>query len=147
MTTVNAPAATAPSAGPAADEHRTPVVLKVATVLTVLLMAVSTLGLVLFGVVWSDDPIGPGLVFAAVVLAGIGTALAAMPGMLRGDRTRWLVVVGWVVAYDYWSVYKVFGEEEFESTGFLVTGLVIAALLASPAARRFVAASSPAVAR
>ena len=147
MIPVNDTAVRRSATSPAPPAPRTPVALRVAAVLLLLLMTVSTLGLVLFGVVWSDDPVGPGLVFAAVVLAATGTALAALPGVLRGDRTRWLVVVGWVVAYDYWSVYKVFGEQEFESWGFLVTGLVVAALLASPDVRRFVAATSPAVAR
>ena len=128
----------------APTRRRAPIGLRVAAALLVLLMTVSTAGLVLFGFVWNDDPVGPGLVFAAVVVAGMATALAALPGMLRGDSTRWLVVVGWVVAYDYWSVYKVFGEQEFESAGFLVTGLVIAALLTGPAARRHVGASSAA---
>lgn len=143
MLPLNDPAVRTPDAEPS----RAPLALRVAATLLVALMTVSTAGLVLFGLVWADDPVGPGLVFAAVVLAGMGTALAALPGMLRGDRTRWLVVVGWVVAYDYWSVYKVFGEQEFESWGFLLTGLVIAVLLAAPTVRAFVGAASPAVAR
>ena len=128
------------SAQTSRTDVRLPLTLRVASGLLVLLVAASMFGLVMFGFVWTDDAFGPGAVFAAVSLAAAVTALVAVPSLLRGDRTAWLVVLGWTVAYDYWTVYKVFGLPEFESTPFLVTGLVVLALLAAPATRRFVAA-------
>jgi len=107
-----------------------------AALLTLLAVASST-GVILFSVVWTDDALTSGLVFAAMFLATAATALAAIPGLLRGRRTAWLVAVGWTVAYTYWSVYKVFAESEYESAGFLVAALLLLALLA--AAHRCVA--------
>jgi hypothetical protein len=115
---------------------RAPLTVRAAAVLFALLVTASTFGLVMFTVVWTDDPVGPGLVFAAVALAAAVTAVAAIPALLRGDRTGWLVVLGWTVAYDYWTVYKVFGLPEYESWPFLVAGLALLALLAAPATRR-----------
>jgi hypothetical protein len=119
-----------------ARSTRAPLTVRAACVLLALLVTASTFGLVMFGFVWTDDPFGPGLVFAAVTLAAAATAVASIPSLLRGDRTGWLVVLGWTIAYDYWSVYKVFGLPEYESFPFLVAGLALLALLAAPATRR-----------
>ena len=113
-----------------------PLTVRAACVLLALLVTVSMFGLVMFTVVWTDDAVGPGLVFAAVALAAAATAVASIPALLRGDRTGWLVVLGWTVAFDYWTVYKVFGLPEYESWPFLVAGLALLALLAAPATRR-----------
>ncbi len=119
-----------------APRTRAPLTVRAACVLLALLVTASTFGLVMFSVVWTKDPVSPGLVFSAVTLAAAATALASIPALLRGDRTGWLVVLGWTVAYDYWSVYKVFGLPEYESWPFLVAGLALLALLAAPATRR-----------
>jgi polyferredoxin len=115
---------------------RSPLPVRAATVLLVPLIAASSLGLVLFGIVWADEPFGPGLVFGVVALAAMLTVLAALPSLLRGERTGWLITTGWAVAYSYWSVYKVFAEEEFESWPFLVAGLLVTGLLLSAPARQ-----------
>jgi hypothetical protein len=77
--------------------------------------SVSTTGLVLFTVVWGEGPVGAGAVFAAFVLATTASAVAALPGLLRGRLEAWAVVTVWSCCYTYWSVYKVFGEREYES--------------------------------
>jgi hypothetical protein len=115
---------------------------RAAAVLTTLLIAASMVGLVMFGFVWNDDPISSGLVFEAVALAAAATAVAALPSLLRGDRLAWLVGVGWLVTYDYWTVYKVFAEPEPESWPFLTVGLAALALLLTPSARAHVDAGS-----
>lgn len=119
---------------------KTPIPLTAGAVLLVLLTLASSTGVLLFAFVWTDQVLTPGLVFAAVALATALTALAAVPRLLHGDRTAWLVALGWAIAFSYWSVYKVFGESEYESIGFLVAGLLIVALLAAPATRRHVTA-------
>ena len=126
MTTVAAPAA----------RTRAPLTARAAAVLLALLVTASTFGLVMFTLVWTDDPVGLGLVFSAVTLAAAATALASIPALLRGDRTGWLVVLAWTISFDYWTVYKVFGLPEYESWPFLVAGLALLALLAAPATRR-----------
>jgi hypothetical protein len=125
------------TASPTTD-RRAPATVKVASVLLVLLAIASTFGVVMFGFVWNDDPIGAGLVFAAWHLALAVTAVAAIPSLLRGERTGWLLTTGWAFAYTYWSVYKVFGEPEYESWPFLTVGLIVLGLLLAPATRRFV---------
>ena len=126
MTTVATPA----------SRTRAPLTVRAAVALFALLVTASTFGLVMFTVVWTDDAFGPGLVFAAVALAAAATAVASIPALLRGDRTGWLVVLGWTVTFDYWTVYKIFGLPEYESWPFLVVGLTVLALLAAPATRR-----------
>ena len=106
-----------------------------AAVLLVLLVAANLLGVVMFGLVWADDPVGPGLVFLVMVVATGLTALAAVPGLLRGARTAWAVVTTWAVAYEYWTVYKVFGELEWISLPHLAVGAALLGLLALPAVR------------
>ena len=64
--------------------------------------------------------------FAAII--GIIAAIA-IPGLLRGDRTAWLLAAGWTVAFDYWTVYKVFTYPELSSLPHLVVGLVLLGLL------------------
>jgi hypothetical protein len=119
-----------------APRTRAPLTVRAACVLLALLVTASMFGLVMFTVVWTDDAFGPGLVFAAVALAAAATAVASIPALLRGDRTGWLVVLGWTVTFDYWTVYKIFGLPEYESWPFLVVGLTVLALLAAPATRR-----------
>ena len=133
-------ATTRPPAAQRPDHRRSPLVVRVAAVLIALLNVASTTGLVLFSTVWNDDPIGTSLVFAATALAATATVLAALPALLRGDRLGWLVCLGWTLVYDYWTVYKVFGEPEPESWPFLVVGLSALALLVSPRTRTHVGA-------
>ncbi len=111
----------------------------VAACLLTLLALVHSIGLVVFAVIVPDEVLHPGLVFAAVAFAAAVTAVAAIPGLLRGRRTAWLVTLGWTVTLSYWGVYKVFVEREYESIGFLVVSLLIVALLLTPAARRHIA--------
>ena len=115
---------------------RTPLAARVAAGLLALLVLAHVTGGVLFGLVWADDPVGPGLVFLAAVVAAGVTALASIPGLLRGDRTAWLLATGWTVAFDYWTVYKVFAYPEWSSLPHLVVGLVAAGLLLTPSVRR-----------
>lgn len=122
--TLTAPAAT-----------RSPLAVRAGAALLVLTAAASTVGLVMFGLVWADDPLGPGAVFTAFMLATAVTALAAVPSLLRGSALGWALTLGWGCCYTYWSVYKVFGEGEYESAGFLAAGAGVVALLASRAAR------------
>ena len=112
-----------------------PLPVRAGAALLALTVSASTVGLVLFGVVWNDDPLGAGLVFLAFMLATAATALAALPALLRGSLLGWALTLGWGCCYTYWSVYKVFGEREFESLGFLAAGTGVVALLLTPAAR------------
>ena len=127
---------TAASTAAPTPARRAPLPVRAAAALTVPLVGVSGLGLTMFGVVWNDDLVSPSLVFTVVALVGLLTALAALPSLLRGDRAGWLLSTGWAAAYSYWSVYKVFVEEEFESTPFLVAGVLVCALLLTRGARR-----------
>lgn len=106
-----------------------------AAALLALLVAANLVGVVMFGLVWADDPVGPGLVFLMVVVVTGLTALAAVPGLLRGDRTAWAVATVWAVAYEYWTVYKVFGELEWISLPHLAVGAALLGLLALPSVR------------
>jgi hypothetical protein len=117
---------------------RSPLAVRAGAALLALTAAASTIGLLLFGVVWADDPLGPGAVFTAFMLVTAVTAVAAIPALLRGSALGWALTFGWACCYTYWSVYKVFGEEEFESFGFLAAGTGIVALLATRAARAHV---------
>ena len=123
------------TAPPSAPPVRSPLAARAAAALLVLLATSSTLGLVMFGFVWNDEPFGAGLVFAAFMLATAVTAVAAVPSLLRGEVLGWAVTFGWGCCYTYWSVYKVFGEREFESAGFLLAGCGVVALLATRSAR------------
>ena len=114
---------------------RAPLAVRAAAALLVPLVLVSTTGLVLFTFVWGEGPLGAGAVFAAFVLATTASAVAALPGLLRGRLEAWAVVTLWSCCYTYWSVYKVFGEREYESAGFLATGIAVVALLTSRSAR------------
>jgi hypothetical protein len=120
---------------PPATAVRSPWLVRAAAALLVLLAAASTLGVVLFSLVWSDDPIGSGTVFAAFMIVTAVTAIAAVPALLRGEAVGWAVTFLWGCCYTYWSVYKVFAEEELESAGFLAAGAGVVALLSSRAAR------------
>jgi len=121
-------------------EHRTarpPLAVRAAALLLVPLVLVSTTGLVLFTLVWGEGPVGAGAVFAAFVLATTASAVAALPGLLRGRLEAWAVVTLWSCCYTYWSVYKMFGEREYESAGFLAAGIALVALLTSRSARAY----------
>ena len=120
---------------PPRNTVRVPMAVRAGAVLLGLLLAVSTVGLVLHGIVWSDEPFGAGLVFAAFMLATAATAAAAIPSLLRGSALGWALTFGWACCYTYWSVYKVFGEQEWVSLTFLGAGAVVVTLLASRAAR------------
>lgn len=115
---------------------RSPWFVRAAAALLVLLAAASTAGVVLFSVIWNDDPISSGAVFAAFMIVTAVTAVAAVPALLRGEATGWAVTLLWACCYTYWSVYKVFAEAEFESVGFLATGVAVVGLLSTRAARR-----------
>ena len=120
---------------PPPSSVRSPLAARAAAALLVLLATTSTFGLVMFGFVWSDEPFGAGLVFTAFMLATALTAVAAVPSLLRGEILGWAVTFGWACCYTYWSVYKVFGEREFESAGFLLAGCGVVALLTTRTAR------------
>jgi hypothetical protein len=125
---------------PTPSPVRPPLAVRAAALLLVPLVLVSTAGLVLFTFVWGEGPLGAGAVFAAFVLATTASAVAALPGMLRGRLEAWAVVTLWSCCYSYWSVYKVFGEREYESAGFLATGIAVVALLTSRSARTYAGA-------
>lgn len=114
---------------------RSPLVVRAAAGLLVLLAAVSTFGLVMFSFVWGGHGLGVGVVLAVVAVAAAVTAVAAVPSLVRGDRAGWTVTFVWSCCYTYWSTYKVFAEEEFESALFLAVGAVIVALLLTKGAR------------
>ena len=114
---------------------RSPLVVRAAAALLALLAAVSTFGVVMFSFVWGDHGVGVGVVFAVVAIAAAVTAVAALPSLLRGGRAGWVVTFVWSCCYTYWSFYKVFGQEEFESSLFLVVGAGIVALLSTKGAR------------
>lgn len=120
---------------PPAAAVRSPWLVRTAAVLLVILAAASTSGVVLFSLIWNDDPIGSGAVFAAFMIATAVTAVAAVPALLRGEATGWALTLLWACCYTYWSVYKVFAEAEFESAGFLGVGAAVVALLSSRSAR------------
>ncbi len=124
-----------------ASTLRPPLPVRAAALVLVPLALVSTAGLILFTFVRVEGPVGPGAVFAAFVLATTASALAALPGLLRGRLEAWAVVTTWSCCYTYWSVYKVFGEREYESVGFLAAGVVLIALLTSRGARAFAGAA------
>lgn len=134
MTTTQPDRTSAPPARP-------PLAVRAAALLLVPLVLVSTTGLVLFTFVWGEGPLGAGAVFAAFVLATTASAVAALPGLLRGRLEAWAVVTLWSCCYTYWSVYKVFGEREYESAGFLAAGTAVVALLTTRSARVFAGAS------
>lgn len=122
---------------PSPTRTSAPLAVRAAAGLLALLATTSTAGLLMFGFVWSDDPFGAGLVFTAFMLVTAVTALAALPALLRGEALGWATTALWATCYTYWSVYKVFGEREFESAGFLAAGCGVVALLASRPARSF----------
>lgn len=129
MTTLSSPTRRAPNA------------VRAAAVLLPVLALVSSAGVVTFTLFLVADPLTPVLVFTAMFLATAVTAvtaIAAVPGLLRGDRTAWLVAVVWSAAFSYWSVYKVFTYPEFEATPLLAAGLLLLGLLCLPATRRHV---------
>ena len=128
---------TVTSAPPAPVVARSPLAVRLGASLLVLLAAASTVGLVLFGVVWNDDPLGLGTVFLAFMLVTALTAVAAVPSLLRGSLAGWVVCTLWGCCYTYWSVYKVFGEEEVESMGFLAAGTGVVYLLLTRSARAY----------
>ena len=122
---------------PSRSAVRSPLVVRAAAGLLVLLAAVSTFGLVMFSFVWGDHGVGVGVVFAVVAVAAAVTAVAAVPSLLRGDRAGWAVTFVWSCCYTYWSFYKVFAEEEFESALFLAVAVGLVALLSTRAARAY----------
>lgn len=128
--TVTAPSALASSA-------RSPLTVRAGAALLALTALASTVGVVMFGLVWSDDPLGASTVFVAFMIATAVSALAAIPSLLRGSALGWGIALGWGSCYTYWTVYKVFAEEEFESVGFLAAGIGVIALLASRSARAY----------
>lgn len=126
--TVSAPSAPASSLG-------SPLTVRAGAALLALTAAASTVGVVMFGLVWTDDPLGAATVFVAFMIATAVTAVAAIPSLLRGSALGWGITLGWASCYTYWSVYKVFAEEEFQSAGFLAAGIGVIALLVSRSAR------------
>lgn len=120
---------------PAHTPTRSPLTVRVAAALLVLLAAVSTFGMIMFGLVLSEDPIGAGTVFVAFGIAAAVTAVASVPRLLRGDRLAWSICLIWGCSYTYWSVYKVFAEEEFESVGFLTAGIGVVCMLLARSTR------------
>lgn len=128
---------TTPAAPPATGTpaRRGRAAARAAVVLLVLLVVANIAGVVMFGLVWPEDPVGPGLVYLAMVVVTGLTALAAAPSLLRGERTGWSIVTAWAVAYEYWTVYKVFGMPEWISLPHLVVCTVLLGLLALPSVR------------
>lgn len=114
---------------------RSPLVVRAGAALLVLLAAASTFGLVMFSFVWGDHGVGVGVVFSVVAVGAAVTAVAAVPSLLRGERAGWAIAFVWACCYSYWSVYKVFAEEEFESAVLLAVGVGIVALLSTGRAR------------
>ena len=120
---------------PAPARTRSPRSVRAGAALLALLATVSMFGVVMFGFVWSDEPVSAATVFVAFMLATALTALAAIPRLLRGELLGWLLTFGWACCYTYWTVYKVFAEQEFESSGFLAAGIGVVWLLGSRSAR------------
>jgi hypothetical protein len=96
----------------------------------------SSAGTVYFGLISGDVAAGTSVVVVAVTLAQHATALATVPGLLRGSRTAWLVALGYEWSFSFWTVYKVTVEGGNESLLFLGANLAVVALLLSPATRR-----------
>lgn len=138
MTSSPAPSATT-------VRHRPPAPVIAAAVLTGIRMAFGCFGFVYFGLLVGPD-VNPdagspsAVAFAAVGLAYAITALASLPGLLRGRRTAWHLMTCVIAALVLFSCYKIFGEGETESLVFLAADLVVAALLLLPATRRHVSA-------
>lgn len=120
---------------PAGSSVRSPLTVRAGAALLALAAAASTFGVVMFGLVWTDNPLGASTVFVAFMIATAVTAVAALPSLLRGSALGWGLTLGWACCYTYWGVYKVFATEEFESIGFLAAGIGTIALLASRSAR------------
>lgn len=113
---------------------RSPLAVRAAALLLVPLALASATGAALFTFVWGDAA-SVGTVFGVFALVTTATVLAAVPSLLRREATGWAVAFVWACSYSYWSVYKVFVEQELSSVPFLVAGLSVVALLASPSAR------------
>lgn len=134
---------TAPSSTTVRRRPPAPVI--AAAVLTGILMAFNSFGLVYFGLFVGPD-VNPGagspaaVAFAAVGLAYSITALASLPGLLRGRRTAWHLLTCAIAALVLFSCYKIFAEGETDSVVFLAADLVVAVLLVLPVTRRHVSA-------
>lgn len=73
--------------------------------------------------------------WAVVALAATVSALASVPGVVRGSRLSWTVALCWTTALLYWSLYKITVEGETESVVFLAAEILIVVLLLCPAGR------------
>lgn len=127
---------------PTARNRRAPLTTRAAAVLLVLLALLHGAGVAFFTLVASPDPFGPVLGFTAVALAAAVTALAAVPGLLRGSHPAWVVALCWAGAFAYWTAYKIPVEDEPEGLVFLAVDLLLLGLLLAPATRRHTAVGS-----
>jgi hypothetical protein len=134
-----------PAPSSTAVRRRPPAPVVAAVVITAILMAVNSFGLVFFGLfvgpeVNPDAGSPSAVAFAAVGLGYSITALASLPGLWRGRRPAWHVLTCVIAAMVLFACYKIFAEGEIDSAVFLAADLVVAALLVLPATRRHVSA-------
>jgi hypothetical protein len=73
----------------------------------------------------------------AVFVAGGLTYVTLTFRLARGERGAWLTALGVTGAHLLFNVWKVTGEHETESVPILGVSIVVVALLALPATRRF----------
>ncbi|HVL85898.1 MAG TPA: hypothetical protein VM367_16645 [Pseudonocardia sp.] len=117
-------------------DRRAPLTIRVAATLLALLALWHGAGVTFFTLVATADPFGPVLGFTAVAVAGAVTALAAVPGLLRGNRAAWLVALCWAIAFGYWTAYKIPVEDEPEGLVLLAVDLLLLGMLLAPTTRR-----------
>lgn len=104
-------------------------VTRASAALLALLTLAHAAAVIYFVLIVPDDPLGPGLLFGAVAVAGAVTALAAVPGLLRHSLVAWIIAICWIVAITFWGVYKIAYENEIEGLIAQALGYLLIALL------------------
>lgn len=122
--------------------NRRPGTVIAAAVLTIAIVTLSSFGATYFGLFAPGSSLSTAaLLFVAGYLAVNVTALAGAVGLLRGQRSGWGILVGYVIFGVLFTLVKLIVFSETEATVFGVADLVLLALVAAPATRRFVASA------